>query len=206
MDNIFLGTGLACIIAAIVGGGLKAFGIEVPVFQSNPRQIALGVLGVALVVVGLNPNFVSRTLGPRPHNSSGDVPASPPEVTAAAPTEATAVPATPSIVGPLQINVNADQLSVAPGGSTQINVFVTGGNDLPVPGARVKVSAGGGIFTDTGGTESVGQTDEKGVFRTTWRTYDASKYTGDMSYELGVKASKENLADAAGRITIFVHK
>ncbi|HEY8201417.1 MAG TPA: hypothetical protein VII47_08685 [Actinomycetota bacterium] len=41
--------GLACIIGAIVGGGLKLMGIEIPLFTSVRRQILLAGLGVALV-------------------------------------------------------------------------------------------------------------------------------------------------------------
>jgi hypothetical protein len=44
-----LGAGLACVIAAIVGGGLKAFGVEVPLLTSVKRQLLLGALGAALV-------------------------------------------------------------------------------------------------------------------------------------------------------------
>jgi hypothetical protein len=32
MQSTLLNVGLACIIGAIVGGGLKAFGVEIPVF------------------------------------------------------------------------------------------------------------------------------------------------------------------------------
>lgn len=40
--------GLACIIAAIVGGGLKLAGIEIPLLTSVRRQVLLGGLGIAL--------------------------------------------------------------------------------------------------------------------------------------------------------------
>ena len=40
--------GLACIIAAIVGGGLKLAGIEIPLLTSVRRQALLGGLGVVL--------------------------------------------------------------------------------------------------------------------------------------------------------------
>lgn len=49
MSSTLLITGLACVIAAIVGGGLKAFGIEIPVLQSAKRQWVLAVLGVVLL-------------------------------------------------------------------------------------------------------------------------------------------------------------
>lgn len=42
--------GLACIIAAIVGGGLKIFGIEIPLLTSVRRQAILAGLGAVLVV------------------------------------------------------------------------------------------------------------------------------------------------------------
>lgn len=50
MDTTLLTAGIACIIAGIVGGGLKAFGIELPIFKSIKRQIVLGVFGVLLCV------------------------------------------------------------------------------------------------------------------------------------------------------------
>jgi hypothetical protein len=53
MEEIFVTVGLACLIAAIVGGGLKAFGIEIRVLESTTRQIALGSLGLILIVVGM---------------------------------------------------------------------------------------------------------------------------------------------------------
>lgn len=59
MDNIFLVSGLACLIAAVVGGGLKAFAIEVPVLASLGRQIALGVLGLILLAIGISRHSTS---------------------------------------------------------------------------------------------------------------------------------------------------
>jgi hypothetical protein len=71
MNNILLSAGAACVIAAIVGGGAKAFGIEIPVLSSVRRQVALGIAGIgflaAAYIVGNGP------AGPNPGN---------PEVTA----------------------------------------------------------------------------------------------------------------------------
>ncbi len=53
MKQTLLVAGLACIIGAIVGGGLKGFGIEVPAVGSRVRQLMLGFLGVVLIVVGV---------------------------------------------------------------------------------------------------------------------------------------------------------
>lgn len=53
MQTTLLNVGLACIIGAIVGGGLKAFGVEFPVFSSLRRQTALGGLGMLLAGGGM---------------------------------------------------------------------------------------------------------------------------------------------------------
>lgn len=44
--------GLACILAAVVGGGINAFGVEVPAVGSVPRQFILAAVGIALVAPG----------------------------------------------------------------------------------------------------------------------------------------------------------
>lgn len=71
VDNALLTAGVACLIGALVGGGLKAFGIELPVIQSRVRQAGLAVVGLILIVVarpGLLPVPVAApsasTVGP----------------------------------------------------------------------------------------------------------------------------------------------
>jgi hypothetical protein len=49
MANTLYGFGLFLLAAAIVGGGLKAFGFELPVLKSTGRQITLAVLGIVLI-------------------------------------------------------------------------------------------------------------------------------------------------------------
>jgi hypothetical protein len=59
VNNVLLSAGAACVIVAIVGGGAKAFGVEVPVLGSVRRQVALGIAGIgflaAAFVVGSGP-------------------------------------------------------------------------------------------------------------------------------------------------------
>lgn len=59
MNNVLLSAGAACVIVAIVGGGAKAFGVEIPVLASVRRQVALGIAGIgflaAAFVVGGGP-------------------------------------------------------------------------------------------------------------------------------------------------------
>jgi hypothetical protein len=52
MELTIVSAGLACVIAAIAGGGLKTFHVEVPGIASLSRQILLGMFGVLLLVVG----------------------------------------------------------------------------------------------------------------------------------------------------------
>ena len=50
MTTTLLTTGLLCVIAAIVGGGIEAVVGKVPVIKSPKRQIALGIFGVTLLL------------------------------------------------------------------------------------------------------------------------------------------------------------
>ena len=52
MADLFAKAGLACLIAAIIGGGLKAFSIEFPLLKSGFRQVVLAITGIALMTVG----------------------------------------------------------------------------------------------------------------------------------------------------------
>ncbi len=45
--------GIVCIIAAIVGGGLKTFDIEFPIINNLKRQLILGGFGVILFLLAL---------------------------------------------------------------------------------------------------------------------------------------------------------
>jgi hypothetical protein len=49
MNTVLLSAGVACVIAAVVGGGLKAFHIEVPVVSSLRRQALLFVVGLGFL-------------------------------------------------------------------------------------------------------------------------------------------------------------
>ncbi|HST36606.1 MAG TPA: ankyrin repeat domain-containing protein [Allosphingosinicella sp.] len=51
--TIFLIGGVAAVLAAAVGGGMKAFGVEIPLL-AKPRQQAFGlIVGVCLIALGL---------------------------------------------------------------------------------------------------------------------------------------------------------
>ncbi|NNC43479.1 MAG: hypothetical protein HKO03_09610 [Acidimicrobiia bacterium] len=52
METTLIVAGVAFVGAAIVGGGLIAFKIEIPLVDSIPRQILLGLFGAVLIVAG----------------------------------------------------------------------------------------------------------------------------------------------------------
>jgi Glycosyl hydrolase family 46 len=53
MSDKLIEFGIACIAAAIVGGGFKAFGVEIPLIGSYLRQILLALLGAAVLIAGV---------------------------------------------------------------------------------------------------------------------------------------------------------
>ena len=68
METTLLTAGLVFVAAAIIGGGLKAFHIEIPVIDTVTRQVLLGGFGVlliALAVFGLDTSELADS-SPRP--------------------------------------------------------------------------------------------------------------------------------------------
>jgi hypothetical protein len=66
--------GLVFVGAAVVGGGLKALGIEVPLLASRSRQLLLVVVGsVAFVVALVAPQLNSENQGSSKASPPGDV-------------------------------------------------------------------------------------------------------------------------------------
>jgi hypothetical protein len=49
MDKAFLAFGVACIIAAVVGGGFKGLGVEIPAIRTTRRQVLLALSGAILI-------------------------------------------------------------------------------------------------------------------------------------------------------------
>jgi hypothetical protein len=64
METTLITAGIACIIASIVGGGLKAFSIEIHVLESGRRQAALGAFGAVLLAAGFGWSALSRAAEP----------------------------------------------------------------------------------------------------------------------------------------------
>jgi hypothetical protein len=65
MGQTLVGAGIACIIAAIIGGGLKAFGLEIPVLNSLRRQVLLAIFGAILLGIALFDHSTDLPPGPK---------------------------------------------------------------------------------------------------------------------------------------------
>lgn len=66
VNTSVLTLGSVCVIAAIVGGGLTAAGMEIPVVDSVTRQVLLGLVGVGLTLLSFT------ALGQNPGTTGGD--------------------------------------------------------------------------------------------------------------------------------------
>lgn len=71
MNTILLTAGVVAVMAAVIGGGLRAFQIELPVLTSLAVRVALGVLGIAFLVAAVmlredNTDVVGSSQSSRP--------------------------------------------------------------------------------------------------------------------------------------------
>ncbi len=71
--------------------------------------------------------------------------------------------------GQLIVHAIIDPPTVSTGQPTGIRVEVFSAPGNPLPGAHVEISAGGGVFLDSGGTVAAGQTGGDGIYATSWK-------------------------------------
>ncbi len=84
--------GVACLVAAIIGGGLKAAGFEIGAVKSLGRQVTLGFLGLSLFAYG-TPEVRGLT-------ASATAPVAPMVLVATTPTTAPTIQPTASVAPP----------------------------------------------------------------------------------------------------------
>ncbi|MDO6415402.1 hypothetical protein Q4F19_13495 [Sphingomonas sp. BIUV-7] len=53
MDKILVGTGVACLVAAVFGGGMSLLGITFPPLAALQRQVLLFLVGATLLLLGV---------------------------------------------------------------------------------------------------------------------------------------------------------
>lgn len=182
MHQTILVSGIACLIAAIVGGGLKAFQIEIPVVNSPVRQTILGAVGLAMIGIGLSQPFSVRNgTGSAAEDSQSPSPAEAREKA-------------------LAVQCTAEPAAVSAGNQARIRVRVVTEQGRPVPHAQVRIRSGGGQFSGPEAPVATGQTNEEGLFVVQWQA-PASPQSG---YEFDVAATKEGFDRSEGRCRMSV--
>lgn len=66
-------TGVIALFAAILGGGVKALGFEIPALQSTRRQILLAAFGTVLIAFGMAVEPAKQRAEPAPIPAPGPV-------------------------------------------------------------------------------------------------------------------------------------
>ena len=69
----------------------------------------------------------------------------------------------------LIVHVDIDPPTVSVGQPTDIRIEVLSAPGNPLPGAHIEISAGGGVFLDSGSTVVGGQTGGDGMYATPWK-------------------------------------
>ncbi len=99
------------------------------------------------------------------------------------------------------VTITANPSKIAEGEETELNVTVVSGQGMPVSGATVVISAGGGTFISSREMTVAGKTDSSGIFRTTWGAYPPYIAGG---YIIDAKVSKDGMWDAGGPNRVHV--
>lgn len=86
IPEILITAGVVAVLAAVAGGGLKGFGVEVPLLASVRRQVMLLLVGAGLVGLGLYSARMPQGEAGKAEAASGDADAAgPPAGNAAVP-------------------------------------------------------------------------------------------------------------------------
>jgi uncharacterized GH25 family protein len=101
--------------------------------------------------------------------------------------------------GKLIVHVDIDPPTVSLGQPTEIRVEVLSTPGNPLPGAHVEVSAGGGVFLDSGSTVVGGQTEGNGMFITPWKCDQCAS-----AYVFNIEVNKPGFQGWKGEATIHI--
>jgi|tagenome__1003787_1003787.scaffolds.fasta_scaffold20815681_3 hypothetical protein len=72
METMLVGAGIVFMAGALIGGGLSAFGVTLPLFSSIRRQALLFLLGAGLLTLGAYPGLFNPVPGLDNSVDSGD--------------------------------------------------------------------------------------------------------------------------------------
>jgi hypothetical protein len=185
MLQTFVIAGVVCIIASIVGGGLKAFGVEMPLLNSAPRQIILGIVGIIFIFFGLDWHNRrlddKKTTGTEKNKDSSST--------------------FGASVQEMRITTSAVPQMVRPDNETKIVVFIFKTDNTPIEGVEVKIKAPAGYFKYSANKIENGFTDSQGRFITRWK---APKYYSPHPYLFVVSAMKDGFPESNFHFSVII--
>lgn len=163
MHTTFITAGIIAILAAIVGGGLRGLGFEVPVLKSLWRQALLAVVGLLLLAVGLKL-----------------IPVPPDTETAKELSVTVKGWSQPDVIRP------GDGATVAVDVMTERSTAVTNA-------VVVMTDGGGGRFLLSGSKTVEGMTNDRGHFETTWTPPAAATLASQAAeFQIQAKVTKDD--------------
>jgi hypothetical protein len=186
MNQAFITAGIVCIIAAIIGGGLKAFAIEMPLVNSIGRQVILGVVGIIFLLLGIDWNV-------------GEKKANKPTVDTVT-SKDSALPSNEIAMQSMIVRARSDPQLTHHGGKTQIAVLIYKSDNTPIEGAKVKLHAGCGFFMNSGNEIELGTTNSQGKVVTKW----IAPLYGAHPCAIDISANKEGFIDGKAHFSIDV--
>jgi hypothetical protein len=101
--------------------------------------------------------------------------------------------------GPINVNAGTHPAVVSKGQPTDIKVEAFSNQGDPIPGAHVKISAGGGVFLDSAGLVVEGQTDINGVYVTPWKCMQCAP-----AYVFSIEVTKPGFDKGKSEATVNI--
>ena len=135
--EILVSGGVAAVLAAVAGGGLKAFGVELPLLATVKRQALVMIVGAGLIALGLMSGPLDRAAPDGGTASPDAVKAE----TAQAPAPADKEEATPEPAAPKAAPM--PQQTVASSGQVAGGARIPAVVDLPISSARIVLMRSG---------------------------------------------------------------
>ena len=97
------------------------------------------------------------------------------------------------------VHVDIVPPTVSVGQPTDIRIEVLSAPGSPLPGAHIEISAGGGVFLDSGGTVVDGQTAANGIFATPWKCDQCAS-----AYIFNIEVNKPGFQGWKGEATVHI--
>jgi hypothetical protein len=101
--------------------------------------------------------------------------------------------------GTLIVHIDIDPPTVSVGQPTDIRIEVLSAPGTPLPGAHIELSAGGGVFLDSGSTVVGGQTGGDGMYATPWKCDQCAS-----AYIFNIVVNKPGFQGWKGEATVHI--